>query len=71
MIGCYLQAVDWKVVVLRVLHGGQMSVTDDAAATAAAVRSDAPEVSYAKQVVTCVGRDGWQWQQYSLPFSTL
>lgn len=34
---------------------GNRSVT--AAAVVAAVSSDAPEVSYAKQVVTCVGTD--------------
>lgn len=32
----------------------------DAAAVAAAVSSDAPEVSHNKQVVTCVGSNGWQ-----------
>lgn len=63
--GAMLEAA-W-LCVSWVSHSQEWSAT--AAAVMAAASSDAPVVFYAKQVVTCVGTNGWQWQQCSLPFS--
>ena len=50
------------------LYTVDMAANVAAAAVTAAMTSDAPEVSYAKQRVTCVGTDSWQRQRRSLPF---